>query len=1102
MVVGVAVSAVRTGIDLRGLAARASTLQERLDGAVVPDPAAVLPDRPVGPEQPEARLAAWRLTLGNGDEERLRRRLTWDGLDLGRVRPLLGPVRLREGEGLPAWVWLTEEVLGRPIARRDPDGSWPSELGFLDPARPVPFEEVLAAYVVLALERLDDGSGDVQALGPKAWAALGRSLLTSLSWSSDQVLLSRFEADRSAVQTSWDRLLATTLDPDSREVYLSFAEGLGSGGLAELYEEFPVLARVLATTTLLWVDAQAELLARLAADRADLESLFGEGRALGTVTGVEAGLSDPHRGGRSVLALTFAAGCRVVYKPKDLGTEAAYQRLLGWLNDHGAPADLRLTTVLDRGTHGWVELVENTACATPEAGARYYRRAGVLLCLFYALEVTDCHYENLIACGEHPVLIDAETLLHHRASPVIPADGSARAEALDQIDRSVLRIGFLPRWELTPDRTRAFHMSALGEADEEELPVRRPRWVRTNTDRMTLEPGPGAHRSRTNIPRLGEVPLRLQDHGPELVAGFRAMYAYLLEHRDELLASEPMQDLARQQVRFVFRPTGIYDRILYRLRLPRLLRDGADRSIELEQLGRMLVPPRALLAEPDRRPVLWPVLAAELAAMQLGDIPFFTAGAASTSIHLPEGEVTGAFELSSHDAVVERLSSMGAEDLERQVAFVEGSMYAHLARDVAPGPFHEVEATVADRSAIGSDDVLVQQALDLAESIRSRAIRAPDGSASWIAPQLLTRVGRYQLQPMNFDLYSGSAGVAVFLAAADRFAPGSGFGDLARSALQPVHRELGLGADRLAATMGIGAAAGLGSLTYALRTVGVLLGDAFLLDQARTAAGSITPARIDTDVHHDVVGGAAGAVLGLLALHETAPEEWLLRRAVHAGEHLLGRRTPGTSGLRSWASPDGIRGSGFAHGTAGVAYALLRLYRTTGDARFREAAVEAIAEEDTRWSEPHGTWTDHAEPGQPIHASQWCRGAGGIGLARTAGLTDLDTPEVRLDVDRAVAAVLEFGPQGLDHPCCGTTGRAEVLLVAGQRLARADLVAASRTFVATAVSRAERDGGFVLHPRLPPQVDAPAFFQGKAGVGYQLLRQVDPAGLPVVLLWE
>lgn len=1095
-------TAVRTGIDLRDLVARASTLQERLGGAVVADAAGVPRDRTTAAQQVEARLTSWRRTLGNGDEERLRRRLAWDDLDLAQVRRVLGPVRLREGEALPAWAVLTEEVLGRRVARRDADGSWPPELCFLDPASPVPFEEMLAPYVVLALERLDDGPWDVRALGPAAWVSLARSLLTSLSWCSDQVLLSRFEADRAAVQTSWERLLATTLEPDSREVYLAFVEDMGGSGLADLYGEFPVLARVLATTTLLWVDAQAELLERLDADRADLEAAFHGGRALGTLTEVEAGLSDPHRGGRSVLALTFASGCRVVYKPKDLGTEAAYQRLLGWLNQHGGPADLRLTTVLDRGTHGWVELVENTACATPEAGARYYRRAGVLLCLFYALEVTDCHYENLIACGEHPVLIDAETLLHHRASPVIPADGSARAEALEQIDRSVLRIGFLPRWELTPDRTRAFHMSALGEADEEELPVRRPRWVRTNTDRMTLEPGAAAHRSRTNIPRLGEVPLRLQDHGPELVAGFRAMYTFLVEHRDALLASEPMQDLARQQVRFVFRPTGIYDRILYRLRLPRLLRDGAERSIELEQLGRMLVPSRALLAEPDRRPLLWPVLAAEQAAMQLGDIPFFTAGAASTSIRLPQGEVTGAFELSSHDAVVERLSSMGADDLERQVAFVEGSMYAHLARDVAPGRSHGVEEIVADPSTARSDDVLVAQALELAESIRSRAIRAPDGSASWIAPQLLTRVGRYQLQPMNFDLYSGTAGVAVFLAAADRFAPGSGFGDLARAALQPVHRELELGADRLAATMGIGGAAGLGSLTYALRTVGVLLGDTFLLDQARTAAASITPARIDADGHHDVVGGAAGAVLGLLALHETAPEEWVLRRAMHAGEHLLRRRTPGTSGLRSWAAPDGVRGSGFAHGTAGVAYALLRLHRTTGDARFREAAVEAIAEEDTRWSEPRGTWTDHAEPGQPIHASQWCRGAGGIGLARTAGLRDLDTPEVRLDVERAVAAVLTFGPQGLDHPCCGTTGRAEMLLVAGQRLGRDDLVVSSRTFAATAVSRAQRDGGFVLHPRLPPQVDAPAFFQGKAGVGYQLLRQVDPAGLPVVLLWE
>jgi lantibiotic modifying enzyme len=52
------------------------------------------------------------------------------------------------------------------------------------------------------------------------------------------------------------------------------------------------------------------------------------------------------------------------------------------------------------------------------------------------------------------------------------------------------------------------------------------------------------------------------------------------------------------------------------------------------------------------------------------------------------------------------------------------------------------------------------------------------------------------------------------------------------------------------------------------------------------------------------------------------------------------------------------------------------------------------------------------------------------------------------------------------------------------------------------ISRAGRTGGFRLHPMLPRQVDNPGFFQGKAGIGYELLRMARPGMLPSVLLWE
>ena len=68
---------------------------------------------------------------------------------------------------------------------------------------------------------------------------------------------------------------------------------------------------------------------------------------------------------------------------------------------------------------------------------------------------------------------------------------------------------------------------------------------------------------------------------------------------------------------------------------------------------------------------------------------------------------------------------------------------------------------------------------------------------------------------MDYNLYGGTCGVALFLAAAERFAPGSGYGELALAAVRPLQSVLDRRPDRLADTMGIGGAR-LGSVAYSL----------------------------------------------------------------------------------------------------------------------------------------------------------------------------------------------------------------------------------------------------------------------------------------------
>lgn len=1072
---------------LREIVERSSTVDERL-GA---DFEAFAEDGPAT----DRRLAAWCDAIAKGSWERFTLRLAWDGLDLADARRAVGRVRLREGVPEAPWVDLLREVLGESGHLEPGEAD-----GFLATDEPLPFEDLLGRFVRVARRRLDV-VGPQGRLAPDARWALERGLLMSLVTASADALQGEFASMRTRTQSSWGRLVSLAGDPDAHTLYTRFVDGLSGEGLVALFRTYPVLGRRLGEICHLWVEATDELERRLDADFADLEETFGP---LGTAVSASPSLSDAHNGRRRVVALEFASGRNLVYKPKDLGTEAEYQRLLRWLNEHGAPLDFRVLRVLDRSTHGWVEFVEHTSVESEAGAGRYYERAGMLLCLVYALEGTDCHYENILANGEFPVLVDAETLMHHRAREVVPEDGrQAQALANEQLDYSVLRTGMLPRWQVSADGRTAYDVSGLGETVGQELPYEGPRWTHVNTDRMAVELVRITIPTQTNVPQLDGRPLSLRDHGRQVVDGFERMYRFLVDRRDALLASDPVRALSAKRVRFVYRPTKVYALIVNNLQSAERLHDGADQSIHVEQLGRAQIPAFGPL--PEERPILWHVFAAERQSVLRGDIPFFTARADADALLLPGDEaVPDAFVESGFDLVRRVVGNFGEEDLRRQLAFIEGTLYAQAARE--PGAERATSAagwTDDHENRAPSVDAFVAKAVELAADIAGRAIRGQDGSAAWIAPQYLVQAERFQLRPMDEDLYGGTSGLALFLAAVDRFVEGSTYRELSLAALEPVRRALRNRPDRLADDLALGGATGLGSIVYSLVRVSSLIDEPGLVDDAQAVVSCFSDQRIAQDVNLDVMGGSAGALLGLLALHDLRPDhQRILDRARACAQHLLDTRTASAAGPRAWASFDGRLTTGFSHGAAGIAYALLRLHARDPDPRLVEAAVEAIEYEATTYSPENRNWADYWRRDEPLYVCSWCHGAPGIGLARLGGLEGLDTPRVRQDIELALDSTLSFGLQLIDHLCCGNLGRADMMLQAGLTLSRPELVDAAREHAAKALRRAEASGGFILNSLLPRGVHSPGLFQGTAGIGYELLRLAAPDQLPSVLSWE
>ncbi|MGD9895316.1 MAG: type 2 lanthipeptide synthetase LanM, partial [Dehalococcoidia bacterium] len=606
-------------------------------------------------------------------------------------------------------------------------------------------------------------------------------------------------------------------------------------------------------------------------------------------------------------------------------------------------------------------------------------------------------------------------------------------------------------------------------------------------------------RPRANVALLNGVTLSPIDYTDEIVDGFQQMYHLLMREREVLLAAGgPQATLAGRQVRFIVRPTVTYAKLLAGALHPQHLRDGADRSIELDILGRPLL-------DTEARNPYWPLHRVEQRDLEQMDVPYFSVRADSDSLLLPGGEaIEQCFIETCANLAAARLRALDTEDLGRQLAFIRASLYTRTANEQGTTwPDHEPGMGVEADAPVSRDELL-RLAARIAEELDTKAIRSNDGSVSWIGVSYIPQAERYQLQPLGPELYAGTVGVALFLAAFEQVSGGAGVRDLALGALQPLRRDLREHADRLVRVIGIGGAAGCGSLIYGLLQIGRLLGEADLVGDARRAAAALTEERIAQDRTLDLIGGAAGAILGLLTLYDVTGDATLLERAAVCGRHLLEQRAD-LAGQRAWKTLGGEALTGFSHGASGIGYALVRLYQRTGETGLLEATAEGFAYERSLFSSEEGNWRDlrgFKAQGRDGFQVSWCHGAPGIGLARLGALPVLDDEAIRQDLESALQTTEAFGARGVDQLCCGALGRAEILLQASQRLSRPELRDAALRQAAHVVRRAERDGHYRLQADLPEGVFSPSFFQGTAGIGYELLRLAYPDRLPSPLLWE
>ena len=387
-------------------------------------------------------------------------------------------------------------------------------------------------------------------------------------------------------------------------------------------------------------------------------------------------------------------------------------------------------------------------------------------------------------------------------------------------------------------------------------------------------------------------------------------------------------------------------------------------------------------------------------------------------------------------------------------------------------------------------------AIDAAKWIRSARVQTPFGIAWPSDPR----------DPKSFStaLYSGSPGVVLFMLELYQATGERSYFDEARH-----------GADDLLTKVSnvrdMGLYEGVAGLGFTLGETWRATTD----DKYRRAAVRAVKVLSDTALPGeggvqwsnttDIIAGSAGIGLFLLYADDVLHDQTARPLAIRAGGRLLQLGIEDKGGLKWAMEPSFPRlMPNFSHGTAGVAYFLASLYKTTRDKRFLDGALagarylQAIAK-----TEGDICLVQHNQPeGLDLYYLGWCHGP--VGTSRLFyQLYKVTNDEVWMTwVRKAANGILTSGIPEQRTPgfwnnvsqCCGSAGVAQFFLdLYGVTKDQKYLAFADR-MTADLLARATRDGlgtrWVQAEHRVKPEllVAQTGYMQGAAGISVWLLR--------------
>jgi type 2 lantibiotic biosynthesis protein LanM len=954
----------------------------------------------------------------------------------------------------PDWWSVCQGVIDHPVPEETVDADYLSRKG----EELIPFEHVFLPWIEVATRMLESTDPELfRKIHPDVLREEQRGLLVNLSTCSRSMLLMDFEQQKIGSYDSNDLFLGLIVKRAPDKIYRRFTRSIIEDSWQHYLETYPALARLLATRVVLWVKSLHEFLHRLEVDRDLLQETYSPDSPLGALVKGGRGISDSHNGARAVVICRFENGCKIVYKPRSMSVDFAWQKACEWLNDRGDIVDpLESIMVQDRGNYGWMKCIEQRPCRDMTEVKLYYKRMGELLCLVHLFHGNDFHLENVVASGPNPVAIDLETITVADIDKSSINRGMLNSPAGIIASRSVLRTLLLP---MAMSRGGgAMNLGAVGIlVDNKRGGTSQRILTGVNTDFLSwklVSPKEAGQKTQSELQSPNHSAVTLvdgedvvpQDHLEDLCEGYQSAYHSIMEIKDEFCGPNgPMSHFEGVITRFINRATTVYYRLLIETTNSEHITSGLERWFAIERIS-------VGFSSTDERSlnIMCYFCDQEHLALLRGDIPYFAAVADSFDVNtldIKDCEILtscpGVFENSAINSVNQQFESMSQEDCLLQLGFIHSSYITTIstllgtihgsddeisyddppARDLREGEIEEFSRSILDRLL---DEALVGESEQI----------------DWLDVSVDPIRNACQIVSMDCSIYAGRGGMSLGFELGYRRFGDQRYLDAASQALLLESSIMETAPDNM-----------LLSPSGLLYTPGFLLagwrvggheGHGSLRDHVTNLIGQIGPRVIERDKDFDLLGGSAGMILILAMILEDGGPSVCRSIIERLGEHLL-KNVNQQHGGPSWRGGSAaISLCGLGHGSAGIALSLIKAWKITGREDFRSCALAAIACEHRLRNEEMGNWPDFRTVSSVEETAKatssngaWCFGYPGIAAGRAAFLEIEDDPIARSDLEFSLESFRRFPftrPMARPHLCCGSFGMMEIHRTIGSRL--------------------------------------------------------------------